>query len=130
MRLVDYVGRGIGAISGATVAVLWMLGLWVPDTGFELTGISFVVGLLMAFFALLAVIASVRGHPIGLVVLFVASFLPVGLALLDAESWIAWIGRLNVAYLLAAALIWLGRRGSGSRAVVEANAAPRQEASE
>jgi len=128
MRFVDYAGRGIGAISGAMVAVLWMLGLWIPDTGFELTGINFVVGLLMAFLGLLAVIASVRGHPIALVVLFVASFLPVGLALLDADNWIAWIGRLNIAYVLSAALIWLGRRGS--RPVVEANAAAQQRSSE
>src|SRR5690606_3022625 len=125
MRIVDYAGRAVGAASGAGVAVLWMLGIWVPDTGFELTGINFVVGMLMALFALLAIIASVRGHPAALLVLFVASFLPVGLTLLDADHWLAWIGRLNVGYLLAAALIRLGRRHV--KPAAEADAAPQSE---
>jgi len=128
MRIVDYAGRAIGAVSGAGVAVLWMLGMWVPDTGLELTGINFVVGMLMALFALFAAIASVRGHAVVLVVLFVASFLPVGLALIGADHWLAWIGRLNVGYLVAAALIRLGRRRASP--ATEAAAAPQSEPSE
>lgn len=112
MRIVDYAGRAIGAAAGAGGAVLWMLWIWMPDSGLALTGMNFVVGLLMTLFALLAVIASVRGHPAALLVLFVASFLPVGLLLIRADHWLAWIGRLNLGYLLAAALIRLGRRGA------------------
>lgn len=110
MRIVDGAGRGLGAVSGALVAVLWMLALWMPESGMALTGINFVVALLMALFALFAVIASVRGHATVLLVLFVASFFPVGVTLLGAEHWLAWAGRLNVCYLVAGALIRLGGR--------------------
>lgn len=110
MRIVDYAGRALGAVSGALVTVLWMLGLWLPESGVALTGINFVVALLMALFALFAVIASVRGHATVLLVLFVASFFPVGVTLLGAEHWLAWAGRLNVCYLVAGVLIWLGGR--------------------
>lgn len=118
-RIVAYAGRVLGAVSGALVAVLWMLGLWLPDAGMALTGINFVVGLLMTLLALFAVIAAVRGHTAALVVVFVASFFPVGLALLGADHWLGWAGRLNVCYLVAAALMWLGgprRRGSAGDA--------------
>lgn len=109
VRAVELAGRGVGACSGAVVAVLWMVAMWVPAAGFAVTGISFVVALLMAMLALFAAIAAVRGHALVLVVLFVASFLPVGFALVGADHWVSWIGRLNLCYLLAAALIWLGR---------------------
>lgn len=112
MRIVDYAGRALGAVSGALVTVLWMLGLWLPESGVALTGINFVVALLMALLGLFASIAAVRGHVAVLVVLFVASFFPVGVALLGADHWLAWAGRLNVCYLVAAALVRLGRRRS------------------
>ena len=110
MRIVDFVGRGIGAASGAIVAILWMLGVWMPTSGLALTGINFVVALLMALAAIFAVIASIRGHAGVLLVVFVASFFPVGVALIGAEHWLRWAGALNVCYLVAAILIWLGRR--------------------
>ncbi len=110
MRVVDYAGRGLGAVSGALVALLWTLALWMPESGMALTGINFVVGLLMALLGLFAVIAAVRGHAGVLVVLFVASFFPVGVALAGADHWLAWAGRLDVCYLVAALLIRLGRR--------------------
>ena len=109
-RIVAYAGRALGAVSGALAAVLWMGALWLPESGMVLTGINFVVGLLMALLALFAVIAAVRGHAAALVVLFVASFFPVGLVLLGADHWLGWAGRLNVCYLVAAALMWLGGR--------------------
>ncbi|HEX6992549.1 MAG TPA: hypothetical protein VF339_00215 [Gammaproteobacteria bacterium] len=110
MRIVGYAGRGLGAVSGALVALLWTLALWIPESGMALTGINFVVALLMALLGLFAVIAAVREHAAVLLVLFVASFFPVGVALVGADHWLAWAGRLNVCYLVAAALIRLGRR--------------------
>ena len=109
MRIVGYAGRGLGAVSGALVAILWTFALWMPDSGMALTGISFVVGLLMALLGLFAVIAAVHGHAIVLVVLFVASFFPVGFALMGSDHWLAWAARLDVCYLVAALLIRLGR---------------------
>lgn len=110
VRIVDFAGRGIGAASGAIVAMLWILGVWMPASGLALTGINFVVALLMALLALFAAIASVRGHPAVLLVVFVASFFPVGVTLIEADHWLRWAGALNVCYLVAAVLIRLGQR--------------------
>src|SRR5690606_11763723 len=72
MRILDYTGRALGAICGALVSMLWMLGVWLPESGMALTGINFVVAMLMALLGLFAVIASVRGHAAVLFVAFVA----------------------------------------------------------
>lgn len=130
MRIVDYVGRGVGALSGAAVAALWMLGVWMPDSGIALTGINFVVALLMALLALFAVIASIRGHVVVLVILFVASFFPVGVTLIGADHWLGWVGRLNLGYAAAALLIRLGRgAAAGGARPPEARTAHMQEES-
>jgi hypothetical protein len=105
-------GRGIGALAGATVSVLWMLALWLPSSGAMLSGISFVVSLLMALMGLFVVIAALRGHAFVLLFAFVASFFPVGFYLFGVDHWLAWAGRLNLLYLLAGALLWLGRRAA------------------
>lgn len=109
-QIADYAGRALGALSGALVSVLWMLGVWLPESGMALTGINFVVALLMALLGLFAAIASVRGHAVVLIVLFVASFFPVGAALITGEHWLSWAGRLNVCYLVAGVLIGWGHR--------------------
>ncbi|HEX7080956.1 MAG TPA: hypothetical protein VF329_08085 [Gammaproteobacteria bacterium] len=110
MKALDYTGRGLGALAGAAVSVLWVLALWMPSPGVALTGINFVVSLLMALLGLFAVIAAVRGHGTVLLFLFAASFFPVGFALVGADHWLGWAGRLNVCYLVAGLLIRLGRR--------------------
>ncbi|MBN1238475.1 MAG: hypothetical protein JXB36_08225 [Gammaproteobacteria bacterium] len=105
-----HAGRGLGALAGAAVAILWLAALWTPASGAMLAGIGFVVALLMALIGLFVVIASLRGHVVVLLIAFVASFFPIGFHLAAAEHWLSWVGRLNVAYLLAALLMWLGRR--------------------
>ena len=102
------IGRGLGALAGAAVAVLWLLAIWTPASGELLAGIGFVVALLMALIGLFVVIASLHGHTVVLLIAFVASFFPIGFHLFVAEHWLSWVGRLNVAYLLAALLLWLG----------------------
>jgi hypothetical protein len=109
-NLFKWAGRSLGALSGAAVAVLWMLALWLPGSGEMLSGISFVVALLMALIALFVVIASLHGHSLVLVVAFVASFFPIGVHLAGVDHWLSWIGRLNLGYLVAGGLLWLARR--------------------
>jgi hypothetical protein len=113
LKLFYLAGSVLGALSGAAVAVLWMLALWLPSSGEMLSGISFVVSLLMALIALFVVIASLHGHSVVLIVAFVASFFPIGVHLIGVDHWLSWIGRLNVAYLVAGGLLWLGRRAEG-----------------
>jgi hypothetical protein len=86
--------------------------MWVPTPAFPLSGIAFAVALLMAVLAIIAVIASVHGHGVTLIVLFFASFFPIGLFLLGIPDWVRVIGVLNVGYLIAGLVAWRMPRAS------------------
>jgi hypothetical protein len=122
-KLLNASGRLIGAVAGAALSVAWCVAIWVPTAGLELTGISFVVALLMTLLALFAAIASVRGHFVVVTLVFLASFFPVGVALFNADHWLQWVGRLDAAFLVAAVLMWIGQR-SGK---VESSAAAQRQ---
>ena len=62
-----------------------------------------------------------RGHFVVVMLVFLASFFPVGVALFNADHWLQWVGRLDAAFLVAALLMWIGQR-SGK---VESSAAAR-----
>jgi protein-S-isoprenylcysteine O-methyltransferase Ste14 len=52
----------------------------------------------------------VRGHLVVVTLVFLASFFPVGVALFNADHWLQWVGRLDVGFLVAALLMWIGQR--------------------
>jgi hypothetical protein len=115
-RSLSWLGRAVGALTGALLSVAWSFAMWVPTQGVALTGFSFVVALLMAAFALFATIASIKGHFVVVVLVFLASFFPVGVALITADHWFQWIGRLDFGYLIAGLLMWAGARGAKTAA--------------
>ena len=80
--------------------------MWTPTPALPLSGMAFAVALLMAMLAIIAVIASVHGHGITLIVLFFASFFPIGLFLLGIPGWARVIGVLNLGYLIAGLVAW------------------------
>ena len=80
--------------------------MWTPSPALPLSGMAFAVALLMAMLAIIAVIASVHGHGITLIVLFFASFFPIGLFLLGIPGWVRVIGVLNLGYLIAGLVAW------------------------
>ena len=80
--------------------------MWTPTPALPLSGMAFAVALLMAMLAIIAVIASVHGHGITLIVLFFASFFPIGLFLLGIPGWVRVIGVLNLGYLIAGLVAW------------------------
>jgi len=45
-----------------------------------------------------------------LVLLFLASFFPVGAFLLPTDHWLKWVGWVDLGLLVAAVLLWLTRR--------------------
>ncbi len=103
------VGQFIGGVSGVGACGLWLTAMWSPALDFTLSGPSFVVGFVMALFAIGAIIASVRDHSVVLIVLFLASFFPVGVYFFSATHWLHWIGVFNVGYLVAGLLMWQAR---------------------
>ena len=109
-------GRIIGILAGGITAALWIAIIWFPVGGLMLEGINVVVGGLMAFFALIAAIASFHGHAAVVFGCFVLSFFGVGtFALNVGEHWFRLFGFLDLLLLAASVLLWLsGRRNAAA----------------
>lgn len=112
MRLVELTGRALGAVSAASIGLLWAFAIGFPKSGIGLAGASVAVAWLMAVIAIVGIIAAVKGHSAVLFGVFVASFLPVGAYLLYVTAWPRWIGVLDCALLAAAIMIRQGRRAA------------------
>lgn len=112
LKALNAFGRALGALCGALLSVAWVFALWVPEARLTLSGVSVVVALLLAIFAVFATIASIRGHAAVVVLLFLASFFPIGAYLMPADHWLHWVGWVDLGLLLAAVLIWITRRAA------------------
>ncbi|HVS22826.1 MAG TPA: hypothetical protein VMU03_03800 [Gammaproteobacteria bacterium] len=109
-EMLNTTARALGALCGAVLAVVWAVTLWVPAAGLNLSGISVVVALLLTVLAVFAAIASVHGHATVVVLLFLASFFPIGSWFFTrTERWLLGVAWLDVGLLVAAALMWLTR---------------------
>jgi len=103
---IQLVGKSTGVVSGVGACVSWTVAMWTPTPALPLSGIAFAIALFMMVLAIMTVIASVHGHGITLIVLFFASFFPIGLYLLGVPSWVRVIGVLNLGYLIAGLVVW------------------------
>jgi hypothetical protein len=122
LKALNAFGRALGALCGAVLSVAWVFALWVPEARLTLSGVSVVVALLLAIFAVFATIASIRGHAAVVVLLFLASFFTIGAYLMPVDHWLRWVGWVDLGLLLAAALIWITRRA----ALTSSSAAPKE----
>lgn len=105
-KTIQLVGKCTGMLTGVGSCAFWTFAMWTPTPPLPLIGFAFFVAMLMAAIAILAVIASYHGHGIALIVLFFASFFPIGLFMLDEPSWMWMIGFLNLGYLIAGLVAW------------------------
>ena len=103
------IARAVGALCGGALAVIWASTFWVPAAGLTLPGTSAIGALMFTAFALFATIASLRGHATVVVLLFLASFFPVGASWIRLDHWLQIVGWLDLGLLVAAALLWLTR---------------------
>ncbi len=103
---IQFIGKFTGVVSGVGACAAWTVAMWTPTPSLPLFGVAFFVALLMAMLAIIAVIASIHGHGITLIVLFFASFFPIGLFLLGVPGWVRVIGVLNLGYLIAGLVAW------------------------
>jgi hypothetical protein len=99
-------GQLIGISAGAIAAMLWMLTLWIPDSSFSFNIGSMAVIFTMTILAVIAIVASLKGHAGVLIVIFGVSFFPIGLYVLGVPHWIQWVGFANMGYLMSAVIIW------------------------
>jgi hypothetical protein len=112
-KAINWLGRGLGVVCAAVLAVAWSYALWVPSAGLPLSGVSVIMALALVAFAVFAGIASVYGHAVVVVLLFLASFFPIGAFLMSADHWLKWMGWLDLGLLAAAVLMWTSaRRGA------------------
>ena len=72
----------------------------------------------MMVVAIFAVIASLRGHAVALMVMFIVSFFPVGGYLLGIPHWLRWIGVSNLGFLVAGLMIMYSTRKETHQASV------------
>lgn len=103
---IQLIGKIIGMISGVGACAAWMFAMWSPTPALHLSGFGFAVALMMAMLAAIAVLASFHGHGVTLIVLFFASFFPIGLFLMGEDGWVGIIGILNLGYLLSGLVAW------------------------
>ena len=113
--MLGVVGRALGVVSSALTALLWLYVIWFPDGSLAISGVSVLVAGLMCLGAMIAGIASYRGHSAVIVGVFVVSFLPIGAMLLSVEHVLRFVGILNVLLALAAGMIWFGHRARHPR---------------
>jgi hypothetical protein len=104
-------------VAGLALGGAWAFALWVPTSGLTLSGVSFVTALLLVVFAVFAAVASAYGHAVVVVLLFLASFFPVGAFLLSADHWLRFAGFGDLALLAAAVLMWATARVAKQNAV-------------
>lgn len=103
---IQLIGKTIGMISGSAACLAWMVAMWSPTPALHLSGFGFAVALMMAMLAGIAVLAAFHGHGVTLIVLFFASFFPIGLFLMGEAGWVGVIGILNLGYLLSGLMAW------------------------
>jgi len=103
--LSQYAGKIIGAASGVAACGLWLWALGTPQGTFSLSPVHIAIGVLMMLIAIFAVIASLRGHGLALLLMFIMSFFPVGAYLYGIPLWLRWIGIMDLGFLVAGLLI-------------------------
>jgi hypothetical protein len=111
-KTINWLGRGLGVVCAAALAVAWLFALWAPTAGLKLSGVSVIMALALVAFAVFAGVASAYGHAVVVVLLFLASFFPIGGFLLSADHWLRWVGWLDLGLLAAAVLMWASARRS------------------
>lgn len=110
-KAINWLGRIVGILCAAGLAIAWSVALWVPAAGLSLPGVSPVVALALLAFAVFAGIASAYGHKLVVALLFLASFFPIGANfLLQAGHWVRWVGWGDLGLLVAAVLMWATAR--------------------
>ena len=110
-KTINWLGRILGVVCAVALAIAWAVALWVPSAGLSLPGVSPAVALAFLAFAVFAGVASAYGHAVVVVLLFLASFFPVGSQfLLQTGHWVRWVGWGDLGLLLAATLMWATAR--------------------
>ena len=103
------IGQSIGVLSGTAVFAIWSYAMWAPASVVSLSGISLSGAFVLSLLAILAVIVSIKGHSLGLLVVFFLSFFPIGFFFLTEDHWLQWASWLNLCYVVGATIMYQSR---------------------
>ena len=106
-------GRILSTCAALGALVLWGLFLFGNPYAPRAQGRALTFGGLMALSAAVSAAAAVRGAHLGMYLLFLVSFFPVGAASLSGPGIFSAIGWLNLAYLAGAVLVHRATRPAG-----------------
>lgn len=98
-------GQFLAAGAGLGAAALWLMFLFANPYAPRAQGRALTFGGLMMLSASVSVAAALRGAHLGMYLLFVVSFFPVGGAALTGPGLFSAIGWLNLLYLAGAVLV-------------------------
>ena len=105
-------GRSLNLVSSLAAISLWIvLGFFNPYGYQGATEQTYLVAALMMALAVAGLIAGLRVRPGVVLLVAVASFVPIGLYLLGVPGIFRWIGVANVLLLVSGLLMWAGRKG-------------------
>lgn len=103
--VIHTIGQVIGFLSAIGVTLLWTYAMWGPSSILLLSNTSFSGAFIMTVIAIVAVIASIHGHGVILLLMFFLSFCPIGFFFLTESHWLSWTGVLDLGFLLAGVLL-------------------------
>ncbi len=102
---VALVARGVGVSASVLAAVGWLVFMFRHPSAPPAEGVSLLIGITMTIACIVAVGAAVRGAHIGMYLLFLVSFLPMGLQTLSSPGVFQAIGWCNLVFLASAVCI-------------------------
>ena len=97
------IGQSIGVLSGAAVFALWCYAMWAPVSVMSLSGITLSGAFALSLLAILAIIVSIKGHSLGLFLVFFLSFFPIGFFFLTEDHF------LHLCYPIGALIMYKSR---------------------
>ena len=83
--------------------------MWAPVSVMSLSGITLSGAFALSLLAVLAIIVSIKGHSLGLFVVFFLSFFPVGFFFISENHFLQWASWLNLCYPIGAAIMYQSR---------------------
>ncbi|MDG2089281.1 MAG: hypothetical protein P8J68_11140 [Arenicellaceae bacterium] len=108
-KIIFMVGQSIGVLSGTVVFAIWCYAMWAPASVMSLSGITLSGAFVLSLLAILAIIVSIKGHSLGLFLVFFLSFFPIGFFFLTEDHWLQWASWLNLCYLVGAMIMYQSR---------------------
>jgi hypothetical protein len=97
-------------VCGGTVG-LWVVLSFFNPYGYQgATATSYIIAILMVLLTIIGIVAILMAKPYWVLIVALASFMPVGFYLLGTPGVFRWIGVFNVLLFVSGLLMLVGRK--------------------